>query len=335
MSLPLSQHIPAASRTTAIPQRWTTAWVTQPLAAAVAAGRMEAAQATALETSLCRSVRAYEAWLAHQGLTGLLAFAARVSRRNTDSAHEAVSSTWLDVRQRLETAVERSIEGRSVPDFSDPRAVAKYHEVQVRLRLQGRWSRQRTHAELKEGMASRPATTVAVVATRRQARALQVAALWSLQTLGLQDTHARWWATLRHCVELDEVTFEPSRRNDPTEARLSLQGRFLVCSGMRRKLDAWADGRAAWSPCSVHLAEAPPTADRMAEAADAVATLRPALERALEALECTKDERDTLRKCIVEGRLLRTRLRHMTGGTGEARRARFWSLCEAWGRLAA
>lgn len=277
---------------------------------------------------LIRAVRAWRAWMDRGGVEELLRWANRNAPAGVDGA-EAAAETWLDVRDRLSGAVDRALRGRSLPDFSTVEEVKRYHRLQLRLRLQGRWRRApREIPGLDMVLPHRETRTPQQVDARRTQRVVAFAACWLLADVSSgtsTKSRAHWWQMLCVGLDLTEGAAVGPRRNDVTEAVDRMRLRLHVLRPLRRWLEAQQ-----W-PAPSLLLDAPPAVGAIAPTLD---TLRSALVDAIEAIACSEAERTALRAVLVRGGTLRNRLRHF-GTDRTARRAQLWSLAARIGEAAA
>ncbi len=336
-SAALAPHAPTAAG-------WLQAWVTAPRATDELPG---------LPARMAPTVLAYAGWHAdgpegdEAGLLVLHREALAAARGDMRRGTSAATSTYIDVRERLEGAVERARAGRSLPDFTEQgvASVARahhYHRVQLHLRLRNRWRKERDHDLLDEeragGAVGPPAPEVADGQT--SSPALHFAVFW--YRLDIRERRTRdgrlkdagwWWSMLRHGLGLQDEGDLGSDRNDPTEATARVKLRLAVCIGLGRWLRRWAVGRPYWQQLRFKLPDPEHAAAR--DVAGALAILRPALAAALPDLAAAPVERAALERLLLRGENVRTRVRDFAGVDARARRQRMLDLAEVLGALAA
>lgn len=259
----------------------------------------------------------------------------------------AATSTYIDVRERLEGAVERARAGRSLPDFTEAGAASverahHYHRVQLHLRLRGRWRAEKRHDVFDDeraiGDLERPEPEAAE--GRTSSPALHFAVFW--YRLDVRENRTRagrlkdatwWWAMLRHGLGLQDEGDLGSDRNDPTEATARVQLRVAVCLGAGRWLRRWASGRPYWQQLRFRLPD--PEHAAAQDVAAALERLRPALAAALPHLPGSEAERRALGRLVLRAENVRTRIKDFAGDGPAARRQRMLDLAEVLGTLAA
>ncbi len=276
--------------------------------------------------TLCQSIRAYRDWHDGGGLQRLVQQAGRLSRDH-DRVMDALNETWLDVRSRMADCVLRASSGRSFPRLQTVQDVERYHLIQLRLRLQGRWSRSRREVPLCDLDLHSTPRAEALVETRQSALPLRFAACWSLADIPQRSPDKDmdwWWSMLRHSLDIEKLADLGGARNDPTEALDRLRLRLAFAQGLRPWLCRWAVGQADWSDLSVSLPRQRPD-HRAVEAL--LPTLRAATGRALEDAGLDEAERLGLEKVLIRGATVRGNLHRFTGD----RRARATALCEQLG----
>lgn len=280
------------------------------------------------------------------GFLALHRFAIREAR-NVERGTEAASETWLDVRTRLEKTVERAAAGKSVPDFSGPTEIGednchRYHGIQARLRVRGKWSRTKATEIYEEGRHSsdwRGAFRAAEA--RTYALPLHFSAWWTLldvKTRTTRDGRTKgvgwWWKMLLHALDLEKIDALGGDRNDPTEAILRLRLRFAVSQGLAAWLRRWSVSHPYWSQVEFGLPDPDNKVAREA-AEEALALVREALGAAIEAADLTDGERKALTGTLMRGENVRTSTRLVSGDDAAERQARLFALGEAVGRDAA
>ena len=277
------------------------------------------------------------------GFLALHRVAIREARGNVERGTEAASETYLDVRERLEATVDRAQRGRSLADFSKPspngeQNVQRYHTIQARLRLQGKWSRQRAQEAYEDTRQGQEHSAYRQVEARTYTVPVHFAAWWTLVDTKQKQTRdgrvkgeAWWWQMLLHALDVVKLGELGSDRNDPTEALMRMRLRFAVTQGLAGWLRVWAKQHVYWRQLSFGLPdpEHVPARETMNQA---LAQIRPALERCLEQLDATDRERRALRGTLIRGENVRTSIRHMSGTDNESRTRRFLHLGEALGR---
>lgn len=274
----------------------------------------------------------------------------RFSGGDAERATECASETYLDVRERLEGLAERHRRGKSIPDFRQPwsedeRNAHRYHAIQLRLRLQRKWTRERFHQEYEDprhsgdrGEWERP---FRAAEARTYALTLHFAAWWML--LDVRERRSRdgrvkgrswWWSMVQHALDVRRVNDLGGDRNDPTEALMRLRLRFSACQGLNPWLRVWASEHPYWNQVSFGL---PDPDNRQAEAAarKALEQLRPALGHALAEMGLAAAEQRALEGTLIRGENVRTSTRHMAGDAPAGRLERMGALSESAGRLAA
>ena len=285
---------------------------------------------------------AYVAWhhLGHGeapggGFVQLQRFAVRAAGGDQERGTDAAIATWLDVRERLDELDGRLQRGASVPDFRqpspDPTANCwRYHRVQARLRVHGKWSHRVSEVPGDVDLAPAPPSEVAEA--RTHAVQLHFAAWWYLLSTRPRRTRSGrtkgpswWWSMLEHALQLADVLDLGSDRNDPTEAMHRLRLRFAACLGLGPWLRRWAAGRPYWQQLAFTLPD--PDHPARHEVADALDTLHPLLATAIAELpDADTEERQGLAGCLLSGWNVRTTLRRFRGDTPPERWQRMLDL---------
>ena len=250
------------------------------------------------------------------------------------------------VRERLEATVDRAQRGRSLADFSKPSAngeqnVQRYHSIQARLRLQGKWTRNRVQEAYEDTRQGQEHAAYRQVEARTYTVPVHFAAWWTLIDTKHKQTRdgrikgeAWWWQMLLHALDVVKLGELGSDRNDPTEALMRMRLRFAVTQGMASWLRVWAKQHVYWRQLSFGLPDPEHVAARETMN-QALVQIRPALERCLELIDASDRERRALRGTLIRGENVRTSIRHMSGTDNESRSQRFLHLGEALGRAAA
>lgn len=272
------------------------------------------------------------------GLLALHRWSVRVAG-NPDTGTRVASETYLDVRDRLAAVVDAVERGARHIDLRtpapEPRAnVWRYHRIQARFRIQGRWRRERAHDLYDDGLQARTDTHEGQVQARTFALPLFVASAWfRADAEHMNRSPGWWWSALLHGLRMREVALAPAQRNDPTEAALRLRVRLAACTGLSRWLRRQARTRPAWNQVQLALPEAGATAPDPAMIA-LLDRVRSALASAIATIASSEDEQRTLHRILVQSRTVRTQLRHFAGDDATARRARMMDLAEAAGAAA-
>ncbi|MFT5684703.1 MAG: hypothetical protein ACI8RZ_005647 [Myxococcota bacterium] len=302
---------------------WLTDWLTQPLSALPAG--------VSLDTeAMVMAIQVYRQWHERGGLERLQRQAARLSR-DSDQVMDALNETWLDIRERMVGCVERAVNGRSFPKFQTIKGVEKYHWIQLRLRLQGRWGRPSREFSTCEMELPTQSRAEALVATRRSALPLHFAACWTLADLPRRASKKGagwWWSMLRHSLDIEKQSNLGGARNDPTEALDRLRLRLAFAQGMRPWLTHWAAGRPGWTDLQVSLPERCPSVDAVAFTLPA---LQGAIGAALGVVGLGFEERLGMEKLLLCGATVRGNLHRFSG---EDRRGRVSELAEQLGMVA-
>ena len=292
---------------------WTQAWLEAPLLR-TAAGL----DASSLRERMVPTIAAYQRWHVGDGPLELRALALRLTR-DTDRAEDAFGETYLDVRTRLEGCVERAAAGRSLPGFATVEDVARYHRIQLRLRLQGRWSRRRVMVSVEDVTLSTAPDVEEQLHRSQHALPLRFAACWLLSdhpTRVASKDAAWWWSMLRHSLGLDRRADLGGARNDPTEALDRFRLRMAAAKGLHRWLQDWAAGREGWAALGVELPTKRPDHRPVALL---LPHLQDALREALDELdEATPAEREALRRMLVSSASAR---RNLSAFGGDRRRS--------------
>jgi len=280
------------------------------------------------------------------GFLALHALAIREARGSVERGTEAASDTYLDVRDRLERFVERALKGRSLPDFTKPGPIGednvhRYHAIQARLRLKGKWTKRRAEEAYDDARhASEWKQAVGAAEARTYALPLHFAAWWTLLDSRVRTTRdgrvkdqGWWWEMLLHALDVRKLGSLGGDRNDPTEALLRLRLRFAVSQGLAGWLRRRAHQVPSWRQVQFGLPD-PDNAPAREAMVEALATVRPALGAALEGLDATDAERDALRRTLIRGDNVRTSTRGVSGADANERHARLFALGEDLGRAA-
>ena len=282
------------------------------------------------------------------GLITLHREALRAARGDVAKASAAATDTWIDVRERLQLAVERRRAGRSLPNFGAEAELSlaqqahRYHRLQLHLRLTGRWRRAPDTAPFDdvtaadEALLGGPSAVEQEAEARTSALALHFAAFW--YRLDAEAARGRrgkgaawWWAMLQHGLGIASADGPlGGDRNDPAEATGRVQLRLSTSLGLLRWLRAWASARPYWMQVSFSLPD--PQHPAGAEVEGALQQLRPALSALL---TDRGPERRALHRLLLEGGGIRSALPHFEGDGPAARRQRMLDLAEQSGGEAA
>lgn len=306
--------------------RWLTTWLHQPLAAS------PAIDPDPVVAAMVPAITAYRQWCDADGLLLLRQLALRLTR-DSDRAEDAVAETFLDVRDRMMGCVDRARAGRSLPGFRSVEDVARYHRIQVRLRIQGRWRHARPTVSLDDLQRTgcplvAESCTERTVAARQHAVPLRIALHWTvadLPTRAAHKDHGWWWSMLLHGLDIRSLDDLGGARNDPTEVTDRLRVRLAVARGMGPTLRRWAADREGWSDLSVEIPESCP---EVGAVADLLPTLRSAMQNAIIQLRLSEEESGALTRILVTGGTVRTNLRRFSGPDP---RARMMALAESVG----
>ncbi|MEL6343208.1 MAG: hypothetical protein AAFV53_08725 [Myxococcota bacterium] len=277
---------------------------------------------------LIPAVQAWQQWMDEGGLDALIVWAQREAPDGMDGA-EVASETWLDVHDRLAHAVERFQSDRSLPRFSTVEEVARYHGIQLRLRLQGRWRRRPapTVSIQAQTLIHRPRITEQVEA-RRKGLVLGFAGCWFAEehrSGRSQKSPEHWWQMLRMGLDLIEGSASGAQRNDVTEAVDRLRFKLYLLSPLRSWLRA-----SGWTVTGL-----PQTPPKHPAVRPLMTQLRPSMTRALASLDGADSAERRALGAILQGATVRTRLASF-GTSPNVRRPRLWALAaEIGARVAA
>jgi hypothetical protein len=278
------------------------------------------------------------------GFLALHKFAIRDARGSVERGTEAASETWIDVRGRLEQTVARSLKGRSVPDFRRPGPIGednvhRYHVIQARLRLAGKWTKRKAEEAYDDTRhAAEWAKPFRAAEARTYAAPLHFSAWWTLLDLKTRTTRdgrlkgpAWWWQMLLHALDVEKVDELGGDRNDPTEALLRMRIRFVVSQGIAPWLKGLGIKHAYWRQVDFGLPNPENTVARESVVA-ALAVIKPALAEAIEAMGLSAAEEKVLKGTLIRGENVRTSIQGMTGDNANERQARLVMLAEQAGR---
>lgn len=298
-----------------------------------------------LDVVLPANAVAYQQWHlggvdgAGPGFVALHRWCIRVAG-NIDRGSEAASETYLDVRDRLAGVVAACRADSKVIDLRQPHGeprqnVDRYHKIQARFRIQGRWRRERSTVLYDDARALDPQRPGGRAEARTYALPLYVAGRWYQHDAARLDRGlSRWWPALLHGLGLDDTPSSDAGRNDPTEAVLRLRVRLSACIGLSRWLRLAARDRPTWTRAHFGLPQ-----DRANDAENAdlqvfLECVRPALQESIAHVNGDAAERAALLKILVLGRTVRNQVRVFAGDTSAARRERLFELAEVAGTRA-
>ena len=301
---------------------WLTDWLTQPLSAHPVEVHLDT-------EAMLLAIQVYREWHERGGLERLQRQAIR-QFSDADRVRGAINETWLDIRGRMTNCVARAAAGRTVPMFQTVREVEKYHWVQLRLRCQGRWSRERRDVPVLELEVPCASRIESLVAARQSILPLHFAVRWTLvdvpHRVVKKDT-TWWWAMLRHSLNLEKQVELGGARNDPTEVLDRLRIRLAFAQGLRPWLDRWSADQPGWSSLHISLPEHRPDHHSVAAVLPMV---RGVAGDCLDDLGLEAGERLGIEKLLIRGATVRTNLSRFTGSD---RRARVSRLAEQLGTV--
>lgn len=347
----LDERIDDVSARRAIPEEVrgeATQWMDQWLGEQAPQDLLETAAADAVAYSVWHRIGPVEG--GSPGFMRLHRDGLRFAGGDAERATECASETYLDIRERLEGMVERHNRGKSIPDFRSPwpedeKNTHRYHTIQLRLRLQKKWTRERVHLEYEDprhsGESGQWEQDFRAADARTYALTLHFAAWWTLLDIKEKRTRdgrlkgrAWWWKMLQHALDLQRVDDLAGDRNDPTEALMRLRLRFSACQGLNPWLRVWAAQHPYWNQVSFGLPD-PDNTQAEAAAVEALEALRPALGKALADMDLNAAEQRALEGTLIRGENVRTSTRHMAGAASASRLDRMGELSESAGRKAA
>ncbi len=286
---------------------------------------------------LVANAHAQAAWetgappLHRPGLLALHAWCVQRAR-NVDRGTEIATETWLDVRDRLANAAIAVRSGRRPIDLRHPspdlRANSeRYHHIQARFRLQGKWKRERAMELYEEGQHASPSPE-AYLDARTHSLPLFVAALWYQHDTRERDQGVGWWwSALLHGLRLQDTRLDPARRNDPLEAVLRFRVRLSACIGFRRWLNRQARSMPWLAQEHFQLPE-PADASRYPAFSSLLTRILASIEPHIQTLPATNAEKAALLKILVYNRTARTNLKWFSGDSVDERRNRMCDLAE-------
>ncbi|MEL6347031.1 MAG: hypothetical protein AAFV53_28210 [Myxococcota bacterium] len=259
---------------------------------------------------------------------------------------EAATETYLDVRERLRDCVDRALRQRPIPDFRQPlpdgrENVHRYHRIQARLRIQGRWRQRKTLLPLEdEKIEGAWEKDLHRAETQTYAIPLHFAAMWYHIDVrprrtrdGREKNRSWWWRALEHALNLEQIQFSRADRNDPGEAALRLQVRFAAACGLSRWLRRWSEDKPYWKQAHFGLPDPKHPVARPA-VESALNQLRPALIEGIQSMKLGDKESKALHGILTRGDNVRTAIRHFSGETTADRRERMLALAEEAGLMA-
>ncbi len=278
-----------------------------------------------------------------RGLQQLQHYAIRSAQGDADRGFDLAHDAWEALLRMLAEALERQERGLSLADFRRPEGGLGADNVTSWLRRLVIWLRD--HGQGDAGPALED-----LVPDRLPAEdegppdegiawsvATRFACLWFLADCRRQ--REPWWAMLPHALGLPAERFVGgvSLRGDPVRAQSKLVLRLRAALGLGPWLRQWAASQPGsyWSEGRPVVPRKPTSQLPLEPAEEALGRIRPALERAIAALQdLAPQAREGLVAVLCKGRPVEGMLASFSGQDDEGRLRALHDAAERAGRVA-